>query len=172
MLAGAAAAKATPPATLDEILAATPGVFVGTVIGAESHDCRIAHPQDSYCHWRRLRLDIRVARVMRDNGGLRTGAIVKLDVLAANDLPKTYDDGTTIALNETSGGSIGLPATGKAFQSDEARRALSGRSFVFAAWPRGTREVRWALVYPMSMKKEVGDVLHGRYYQTLILEQP
>ncbi len=146
-------AQANMPLTREQILCWDPSIVIGTIVGAESHDCRLAEDAERYCD-RIIRLRIRVDSLLRNGNALQSGKIVEGDARFLNDLPMILDNGEAIAMNGPRGPSLSFPATGKPVDTAEARRILLDKQFIFDldmtgagvfsvdAWPMS--ELEWA----------------------------
>ena len=136
-LGAAQAAQAHMPASQQQILCSASSAIVGTIVDARSHDCRL-RSSDRYCYNMAIvGITIHIDEVLSpDEGALAVGDNVHVATRINNGLPMRIGD-KSFPMNQTSGGSIGLPATGKGVTDAEAQQALVGKKFLFAISPIG-----------------------------------
>ena len=124
----ATAALATMPASREEIVCGYPTLVTGTIVGAQSRDCRLKAPGDPYCD-RRVEISLAVDGVLKGAHPLRSAEILQAYARFSNALPMTVGT-STIPMNHL-WGVFSFPATGKPLGSDEARRTLTGTRIIF-----------------------------------------
>lgn len=134
----AGGANSITPASPAQILCTASAAFVGTVLDARSHDCRL-RSKEEYC-----------------SGASVVGATIKVDQML-QPAPDGFDptqrfdvalygrNGSPMKIGEkffpmnaSGNGMIGFPPTGKGISDSEAKQVLVGHQYVFAIRKRGT----------------------------------
>lgn len=146
-LCSATAALAIMPASGEEIVCGYPMLVTGTIVDAQSRDCRLRKPADVYCD-RQVQISLAVDGVLKGEYPLDSAKVLKAYARFSNDLPMIVGT-TAIPMNHVFG-RLGFPATGKPLGSDEARRVLSGMHIIFGYVTPKPAPNRGNLVLPLD----------------------
>jgi xylan 1,4-beta-xylosidase len=120
-------ARAHVAALKEDTFCAWPIIVVGTIVDAESRDCRVTEGPSCGAH--EVLLKVRADTVLRGSN-VHPGDVIAGIARFSNDLPMMFA-GKAYPMNSDGNSRLGLPPTGKAVDTAEARRELIGKQYIF-----------------------------------------